>query len=129
MTLQIIIDIYVLYVLEHVVDDRAALHELHRVLKQGGWALITVPIDFQRKTYEDPAIQSAEDRKLHFGEEQHWRIYGNDFIDRLTTAGFDVELNRAEDTPSSIQERFGIIENEHVFFCKKKRSPHGATTQ
>ena len=84
--------------------------------------LITVPIDFQRKTYEDPAIKTAEARKLHFGEEQHWRIYGNDFIDRLTSAGFEVELNRAEDIPSSLQHKFGVMENEHVFLCKKTLS-------
>ena len=118
-----------IHVLEHVVDDRAAMHELHRVLKEGGWALITVPIDFQRKTYEDPTVQSAEARKIHFGEEQHWRVYGFDFIDRLTAAGFEVELNRAEDIPQTTQIKFGIIENEHVFFCKKSKSSQRSATQ
>ena len=118
-----------IHVLEHVVDDRAAMHELHRVLKEGGWALITVPIDLQRKTYEDPTVQSAEARKIHFGEEQHWRVYGFDFIDRLTAAGFEVELNRAEDIPQTTQIKFGIIENEHVFFCKKSKSSQRSATQ
>lgn len=108
-----------IHVLEHVMDDRTAINELHRVLKQGGWALITVPIDLQQKTHEDPSIQTPQERKIHFGEEQHWRIYGNDFIDRLTSAGFEVALNRAENIPRSIQNKFGILENEHVFLCKK----------
>ena len=36
------------HVLEHVVDDRKAMRELHRVLRPGGWALVLVPIDFDR---------------------------------------------------------------------------------
>ncbi len=118
-----------IHVLEHVLNDRLAITELHRVLKQGGWALITVPIDFQRKTYEDPTIKTAEARKLHFGEEQHLRIYGDDFINRLRSAGFKVELNRAEDIPNSVQNKFGIIKNEHVFLCKKNSVSPEKTTQ
>ena len=44
------------HVLEHVPDDRAAMSELHRVLRPGGWALVLVPLDLSRETtYEDPA--------------------------------------------------------------------------
>jgi SAM-dependent methyltransferase len=32
------------HVLEHVIDDRAAMAELHRVLRSGGWAILQVPI-------------------------------------------------------------------------------------
>ncbi|HET6605956.1 MAG TPA: class I SAM-dependent methyltransferase, partial [Rhodopila sp.] len=45
------------HVLEHVDDDRRAMRELFRVLKPGGIALLTVPINPSRaETYEDPAI-------------------------------------------------------------------------
>ena len=45
------------HVLEHVEDDRAAMAELARVLRPGGWLLVLVPLDLDREpTYEDPAI-------------------------------------------------------------------------
>ena len=50
--------------------------------------MITVPIDFSRQTYEDPSIVSLIERKKHFGEEEHVRLYGYDFADRLKNVGF-----------------------------------------
>jgi predicted SAM-dependent methyltransferase len=108
-----------IHVLEHVEDDRQAIGELYRVLKPGGWALISVPIDFDRETYEDPAIVTPEERKKHFGEEQHVRIYGFDFPDRLAAAGFEVQLDRGSDLPSEIKQKYGLLDNENVFYCTK----------
>ena len=108
-----------IHVLEHVEDDQRAINELYRVLKPGGWALITVPIDFSRPTYEDPAVVTPEDRKKHFGEEQHYRIYGNDFVDRLTDSGFSVRLDRGEDLPTDVKNKYGLLDNENVFYCTK----------
>ncbi|NJL48008.1 MAG: class I SAM-dependent methyltransferase, partial [Leptolyngbyaceae cyanobacterium SM2_5_2] len=42
------------HVLEHVPDDRAAMLEMRRVLRPGGWALVTVPIWMDRPTHEEP---------------------------------------------------------------------------
>jgi SAM-dependent methyltransferase len=45
------------HVLEHVLDDRRAMRELYRVLRPLGWALVLVPIDFDRdETHEDASI-------------------------------------------------------------------------
>jgi len=108
-----------IHVLEHVEDDRKAIAELYRVLRPGGWALISVPIDFSRKTYEDPTIVAPEDRKKHFGEEQHVRWYGFDFIDRLQSEGFEVQLDRGVDVPASSKEKHGLLDDENVFYCTK----------
>jgi SAM-dependent methyltransferase len=82
------------HVLEHVEDDRAAIAELHRVLRPGGWAIVMVPSDPARETtYEDPSVVSEADRKREFWQEDHVRLYGRDFPDRLREAGFDVELD------------------------------------
>jgi len=108
-----------IHVMEHVEDDVAAIAELYRVLKPGGWAFITVPIRLDRKTYEDPTITAPEDRLLHFGEEQHARIYGLDFPDRLESAGFDVQLDLAQDLDRSTSEEYGLFADENVFYCTK----------
>jgi len=108
-----------IHVLEHVENDRKAMDELYRVLKPGGWAMITVPIDFNRETYEDPSIISPEERKKHFGEEQHVRFYGFDFAERLKACGFEVQLDRGEDLPLETKEKYGLLDNEHVFYCTK----------
>jgi SAM-dependent methyltransferase len=49
-------------VIEHTPDDRAALRELRRVAKPGGWALVTVP------AYQ--ALWSSHDEANH-----HYRRY------------------------------------------------------
>ena len=80
-------------VLEHVPDDSVALREIHRVLSGSGWALLTVPQkDGLPTTYEDPAMVTPEQRKAAFGQEDHLRIYGEDFGRFLESHGFAVTV-------------------------------------
>jgi SAM-dependent methyltransferase len=98
------------HVLEHVLDDRKAMRELHRVLRPDGWALVLVPIDFSREeTYEDPTIVAPAERERSFGQADHVRVYGRDFPARLEEAGFGV---RVEDFRGELGEsearRYGL---------------------
>ena len=77
------------HVLEHIPDDRKAMKELVRMLRPGGWALLLVPLDLDRRTDEDPSA-TKEERLARFGQEDHVRSYGHDYLDRLRDAGFDV---------------------------------------
>lgn len=80
------------HVLEHVKDDFAAMKELYRVAKPGGWAILQVPIDTQRsQTYEDENIVAPKEREKAFGQHDHVRLYGLDYPQRLESAGFKVE--------------------------------------
>jgi SAM-dependent methyltransferase len=88
--------IYCSHVLEHVPDDRRAMRELHRVLKDDGWAILLVPINSDR-TIEDPAIVDPKERLRVFGQEDHVRRYGPDYVDRLREAGFAVEVTTIRD--------------------------------
>lgn len=85
------------HVLEHVDDDRAAMRELYRMLKPGGRALIMVPI-IADVTYEDPNITSPEERQEKFGQSDHVRAYGRDFVERVAeVAGGHLEVVRPKD--------------------------------
>lgn len=78
------------HVLEHVLDDRAALRELHRVLSPGGLCLLQTPFR-AGEIYEDPAIVSCAARRAAFGQEDHVRVYSvNGLEARLREAGFRV---------------------------------------
>ena len=88
--------IYCSHVLEHVPDDRRAIRELHRVLKSDGWAILLVPITAHR-TFEDPSITNPTDRLRLFGNKDHVRRYGPDFVERLKEAGFKVKVTTASD--------------------------------
>jgi predicted SAM-dependent methyltransferase len=80
------------HLLEHVVNDRLALKELHRILKPGGWGIMLVPEDRSRAmTFEDDTITDAKERTRLFGQYDHRRVYGRDYDDRLRDAGFTVE--------------------------------------
>lgn len=111
-----------IHVLEHIDDDRIAMKELFRVLKPGGWLVVSVPIKWDQKTYENPNIISSEERKLAFGETTHVRLYGYDFIDRLEECGFEVQTDLGKDVDGQTRERYGLLGDENIFYCKKAYS-------
>jgi len=112
--------IYCSHVLEHVPDDRKAMRELHRVLHPAGWAVLQVPITAER-TYEDPSITDPKERERVFGQHDHVRRYGPDYVDRLEEAGFKVTIFNTEDiieSPSLIN-RYAVA-NWKIYYCQKR---------
>ena len=80
------------HVLEHVDDDIRALEEMRRVLRPGGWAILQIPFFYplRETTYEDRSITDPKEREIAFGQDDHVRMYGKDYGQRLASAGFDV---------------------------------------
>lgn len=107
------------HVLEHIQDDKAAIAELRRVLRPGGWAVISVPVRPDGPTLEDPSIVSPEDRERVFGEPNHVRLYGFDLADRLRDAGFNVTVDRASEIPDDVRQRYGLLDDENIFHCRR----------
>ena len=111
------------HVLEHIPDDRQAMRELFRLLKPGGIALLSVPINAtRRETYEDVAITAPQERQARFGAEDHVRFYGLDFTDRLTEAGFSPSVFRV--SPEE-EVRYGLLRDEWITVAEKPPSLHG----
>ena len=112
-----------MHVLEHIPDDRAAMREMRRVLTPEGWALLQVPIGRGRETtFEDWSVVTPEDRTRVFGQCDHVRIYGHDYVDRLREARFAVEIDPAiRNLPVHVHRRHGL-KPEDMYICR----PDGA---
>ena len=105
------------HVLEHV-DDRKAMKELYRILTPTGRLILMVPlVEAWAESYENPAVTSPADRKLHFGQSDHVRYYGRDFRDRLRAAGFVLEEYQA--APEDCVAK-GLIYGDTVFIARKE---------
>jgi len=108
------------HVLEHIPDDRKAMSEMYRVLRPGGWGLVTVPVRDADTTYEDPTITKEEDRLKAFGEGSHVRWYGRDFKERVEMAGFTVEVFRFEDLFTDHEARaHALMTRDDIYVCSK----------
>jgi predicted SAM-dependent methyltransferase len=109
------------HILEHVEDDRKALHELHRILRPGGWGVVLVPQDLERDaTFEDDTITSPEERARVFGQYDHRRIYGRDYADRLRECGFEVEEIDYEKRLSEEEVKQYATAGERLYIVKRK---------
>jgi SAM-dependent methyltransferase len=105
------------HVLEHVDDDRKALAEIYRVLKPGGRAILSVPINWSRaETFESDTFRKPAERAAAYGAIDHLRYYGRDFPDRLRRSGFDVREYRA--TPDH-EVVYGLGHDEAIYLGTK----------
>jgi SAM-dependent methyltransferase len=107
------------HVFEHVQDDRVAMRELFRVLRPNGFLYSHHPINFKvERTVEDVTVTDPAERMRLFGQRDHVRRYGRDFVDRLEEAGFQVEVARYRPEPKSVAF-YGLREEEPIFVCRR----------
>lgn len=116
-------DVIICYhVLEHILDDRRAMRELHRVLKPGGWGILQVPLSLVLdETFEDSSVTAPSQREAVFGQSDHVRIYASDYTDRLREAGFRVNAFEwwREKGFGDDDNKYGLLEDERIFVvCK-----------
>ncbi len=113
------IDLLVCYhVLEHIDEDRTAMRELLRILRDDGFGVIQVPID---PRLDSTAEWGAPDPELH----GHVRQYARDFYDRLRESGFEVTVIDAPDVvgPAEIA-RYGLILEPFCVVRADRSRPH-----
>ncbi len=97
-----------------------------------GWAILTVPQkDGLPTKYEDHNVTTPEGRKQAFGQEDHLRIYGDDFGGFLETHGFYVTAVDEHTFDSTIVDKhvlFPPVLSDHplatnhrkVYFAQKR---------
>ena len=98
------------HVLEHVLDDGAAVAEVARVTTPRGVAIITIPGVWDRVD------------TVHFDEVDdngHWRDYGTCARALFTEVFADVTTFASTDL-SPTPARFGIRASEPIFVCRKR---------
>lgn len=109
------------HVLEHVNDDIRVMSEIYRVMKPGGWGILQIPLFFPLadKTVEDPTITDPKEREALFGQDDHVRMYGLDYKDRLAKVGFKVADDYTSKISAEELDRFGIIPSEILYTVQK----------
>jgi len=108
------------HVLEHIVDEKKALDEIYRVLKPKGWAILQVPIASELEQTKENHADSDEKRTLLYGQRDHVRLYGIDYLSRLKLHGFLVDNWSTENHLSTnLMSRYAINALEKVFIASK----------
>lgn len=80
------------HILEHVKEDKLAIGELFRILKDNGKGIVMVPIMLSIiEDYENDCAITPADRWKHFAQSDHVRLYSKGgFIQKLEEQGFIV---------------------------------------
>lgn len=110
------------HVMEHVEDDIKCMSEIFRVLRPGGFAIMQVPLNYNRKeTFEDKSIVSPKEREKAFGQDDHVREFGLDYGQRLQKAGFSVEEDNflINELSAEERERYALPKEEIIYYCTK----------
>lgn len=108
------------HVLEHIKDDKKAIFEMHRVLKNGGKLLLCVPIfpEKNKKTFE---IQNTDPSKFEeiYGHHDHVRGCGLDYYERFEKIGFKTTTLNVKKLDSYDIFHFGLSKRHIVWMFTK----------
>lgn len=107
------------HILEHIPDLHQAISELKRCVKTDGTLVISFPIATDTDTFEDASVVTEHDRRVTFGQEDHVRLFGNDYKKLLEQEGLKVRVY----TPNQILHPdviryFNFIEDDVVMLCQ-----------
>lgn len=111
------------HVMEHVADDHKAMSEIYRVLNKGGFTILQIPLFYPLPlvTYEDSSITDPKEREKAFGQDDHVRLYGKDYADKIRAVGFDVTEDLYGNRLSEeLQKLYALPKDEPVFYCVKQ---------
>ncbi len=109
------------HILEHVADDRRALKELYRVVKEKGIVLILVPLDLKKAWLDEENGLSESENWKRFGQTDHVRRYTNDeIIKRIKEAGFRCSVITRDDISKEIVRQNAFHKNIRIYLAEKR---------
>jgi len=109
------------HVMEHVIKEKSAFSEVRRCLSKSGIFILTVPIFWEEKTYEDTRVSTEKERIQYYGQADHVRLYGNDIVDRVQSFGFKVDLYLCDKiVDEDKRKKFGYIPKDAVLICRRQ---------
>ncbi len=107
------------HVMEHIIDEKKAVSEIKRVLKPKGRWIFSFPICMDIKTYQDDSIVTEEERLNRYGQKDHVRLYGYDYIERFEKYGLKLEVFSPKD---ELKEkdilRYGLINDDVIIMAQ-----------
>lgn len=103
------------HVLEHV-DDRLAVNQIEKILKSAGKFVCMVPmVQGWDETYEDLKVIDPSEREIHFGQSDHLRMYGRDFVSRVETQNLKLRSLYTADGVNSARYKWDRGDKLYVF--------------
>lgn len=110
------------HVLEHITDVKKAMAEVKRVLKQNGKLVLSFPICTDMDTLELPDVMTEEERLEHYGQKDHVRLFGRDYLERVKAFGFEVSVYTPKKCCTQEEvDRYGFIEDDILMICEKRK--------
>jgi SAM-dependent methyltransferase len=115
-------------ILEHVLDESRAVSEVLRVLKsETGLAIFSVPIDWRLEETVEEKTKNYKDLNASYllekyGQKDHVRLYGRDFLERWEKMGCAVELVTPQSFLTRVDlQRYLLDVYDNVYLCRKRR--------
>ena len=109
------------HVLEHVKDDMQALQEIRRALSPGGFAILQTPYTCGlTNTFEDHSIQTDFARLHAYGQADHCRLYGKDFVLRVEASGLCPAIRTHQDLLHDVDAAQMGVNPEEPFLLFRK---------
>ena len=109
------------HVLEHVNDYKKALKEVNRILTSNGTLICSMPIDRNSKNTVERELKTDEERRMFYGQSDHYRNFGLDINKEIEKCGFFVNEINGDDFDEKIVPVIGPSKYDynHIFICKK----------
>lgn len=113
------------HVLEHISDEGKAITELKRCIGKKGKIILSFPVSPDTDTFEISGL-SGEERTYYYGQDDHVRLYGRDFKERLESYGLTVEVFRPCTILSAeMINEIKVQDNDVVMICSIGLSKNG----
>lgn len=106
------------HLLEHIEQVELALQQIYRMLKKGGIACLQVPFSsISEETIEAEPDWDKKQREAVFGQWDHVRLYGKNFLKEWENLGLEsINITLA----SEFRLRYRIHPTEPIFILRKK---------